>query len=196
MKRLLFLLVSASVCAVEPNEAFKKLLAGNDSFVNHHLVNQKAELSHQDLLKGQAPFAIILSCSDSRAPPEILFDQSVGDLFVVRVAGNVLGKTELDSIEYGVLHLGAPLIVVLGHENCGAVAAVLAGKTKDIPTVASLIAPAVKDGDSLEDAVIANVCQTVDALEKKPEFAALISQGKLKVVGGYYHLTTGIVRFL
>ena len=92
----------------------------------------------------QKPFAIILGCSDSRVSPEILFDQGIGDLFIVRVAGNVAGPVELDSIEYAALYLKSSLVLVLGHENCGAITAVLDGQTKEIEHVADLIAPAIQ----------------------------------------------------
>src|SRR5262249_28976095 len=140
------------------------------------------------LAEGQNPFAAILGCSDARVSPEIIFDQGIGDLFIVRVAGNVVGSLELDSIEYSAIYLKSALILVLGHQNCGAVQAVINGQTKDIESVAALITPALtlarsQKGSLLENTIKDNVIYSVDALKKSPALAALIQQGKLAVVG-------------
>lgn len=154
---------------------------------------------------GQHPFAMILSCADSRVPPEQVFDRGLGDLFVARVAGNVVSDEVLGTLEYGALHLQVPLIVVLGHERCGAVEAAvqggeLPGHTK---SVAERIAPAVQEAkkhnppDLVEESVRMNVKLVVEQLQKsQPVLAAMIQQGKVKVVGARCDLDTGVVDWL
>jgi len=158
-----------------------------------------------ELTKSQHPFAIIVTCSDSRVPPEIVFDQGLGDLFVLRVAGNVINDHSLGSIEYAVDHLAVRLIVVLGHQRCGAVKAAketIAAKGKapaHIQSLVTAIEPAVEatvNGD-LEATVRANVKNVVQALRSSvPILKAKVDSGELKVVGAYYSLDTGSVTFL
>ena len=157
-----------------------------------------------ELTKSQHPFAIIVSCSDSRVPPEIVFDQGLGDLFVIRVAGNVIDDQSLGSIEYAVDHLAVRLIVVLGHQRCGAVKAAketIAAKGKAPAHIQSLvmaIQPAVEatvNGD-LEATVKANVKDVVQALRSStPILKPKVDSGELKVLGAYYSLDTGSVTF-
>ncbi|HAB99044.1 MAG TPA: carbonic anhydrase [Parachlamydiales bacterium] len=148
------------------------------------------------LLQGQAPFATIVSCSDSRVPPEIIFDQGTGNLFIVRVAGNVAGPIELDSIDYSAKVLGSSLILVMGHESCGAVKAVVEKSTQGIENVAALIQPAVKKTTNLEMAIKANVKYVVAQLKKTPILKQLIAEKKLGCVGAYYKIETGSVEIL
>ncbi len=161
------------------------------------------------LTSGQSPFATVITCSDSRVAPELLFDQGIGDLFVIRVAGNVSDVDEVGSIEYGVGHLSTPLLVVLGHSSCGAVTAVLKGQEVhgSIPPLVDNIAPAVArakaehahaSGDALlAEAVEDNVWVSIeDLIERSEETRHLIESGKLKVVGAVYHLDTGRVEWL
>ena len=158
-----------------------------------------------ELAKTQHPFAAIVSCSDSRVPPEIVFDQGLGDLFVVRVAGNVINDEGLGSIEYAVDHLGTRLILVLGHQRCGAVDAAkqtIAAKGKapgHIQSLVTAIKPAVEATakDDLETTIKANVKNVVQALRSStPILKAEVDSGKIQVVGGYYSLDTGAVTFL
>ncbi|MFI5335017.1 MAG: carbonic anhydrase, partial [Chlamydiales bacterium] len=130
--------------------------------------------------------------------PEIVFDQGIGDLFIVRDAGNVLGPVELDSIEFAALYLKASFILVMGHEECGAVKAVMAGTTQDIENVASLISPALKgkQGASVEVCVKANVDNVVRQLNTNGPLSKLIKQGKLAVRGAYYDFISGKVELL
>src|SRR5205809_6284386 len=158
-----------------------------------------------ELAKSQHPFAIIVSCSDSRVPPEIVFDQGLGDLFVVRVAGNVIDDHSQGSIEYAVDHLAVRLIVVLGHQSCGAVKAAketIAAKTKAAAHIQSLITaiqPAVEatiNGD-LDATVKANVKDVVQALSSStPILKPKVDSGEVQVIGAYYSLDTGSVTFL
>ncbi len=157
------------------------------------------------LTKSQHPFAIIVSCSDSRVPPEIVFDQGLGDLFVIRVAGNVIDDHSLGTIEYAVDHLAVRLIVVLGHQRCGAVKAArdtIAAKTEapgHIQSLVTAIRPAVEatlHGD-LETTVKANVKDVGQALRSStPILKPKVDSGDVRVVGAYYSLDTGAVTFL
>ena len=182
--------------------ALERLIEGNKRFVKGESTHpNRDEERRLETAEQQTPFAIIVGCSDSRVSPEILFDQGLGDLFIVRVAGNVVGPIELDSIEFSALYLHSSLIFVKGHENCGAVTAVLDGKTKDIEAVASLIEPAIKqsetqEGNRLENAIKDNVLNVVAQLKKAPALQKLIKSKKLVVAGGYYHLRTGEVELL
>src|SRR5438046_5665529 len=161
----------------------------------------EAATRRADLKASQHPFAIVLSCSDSRVPPEIVFDQGLGDLFVLRVAGNVIDDQSLGSIEYAVDHLAVRLIVVLGHQRCGAVKAAketIAAKGKAPAHIQSLvmaIQPAVEatvNGD-LEATVKANVKDVVQALRSStPILKPKVDSGELKVLGAYYSLNTAL----
>jgi len=181
-----------------------ELKQGNQRFVEARMIhpdqNPETRLS---VSKSQAPFAIVLSCSDSRLPPEVIFDQGLGDLFVVRVAGNIVDPAGMGSIEYAVGHLGTPLIVVLGHQNCGAVSATLEALQPPFEephgAVASLITaitPAVEvaekqPGDLLTNTIKANVDQSRDQILQSKELKSALDSGKLKVVTGYYSLDDG-----
>ncbi len=195
--RLLLICLVAAGFAIEPSEALERLKEGNDRYMKDQLLHPNNSMDRrEEIVSGQSPFATIVGCSDSRVSPEIIFDQGLGDLFIVRVAGNVVGPVELDSIDYSVEHLGSNLVVVLGHEACGAVTAVLKGKTEDIEDVAALIRPAIKNIKNVEQATKANVRWIVSKLKETPVVKDLISRGKVRVVGGYYHLGTGQVELL
>ena len=182
-----------------------ELKAGNEHHVRHQYQHPHETATRQrELTNGQHPHAQILGCSDSRVPPEIIFDQGLGDLFVVRVAGNVATDTELGSLEYGAEHLHIPLIVVLGHESCGAVTAAVQGGEVEghITALVSLLKPAVEKsqglpGDPVANAVRANVKLVVAQLRASgPILSKLVTEGKLKIVGGVYSLETGKVTWL
>lgn len=198
----LFLAANLNAAKIAPKEALQRLVDGNQRFLNDELTHpDRTEDRRLATSSAQTPFAVILGCADSRIPPEIVFDQGIGDLFVVRVAGNVLGPLELDSIEYSVLVNGSSLVVVLGHENCGAVKAVLEKQTKDIESVAELIEPCIRNsngqnGDRLASAIKSNVQCVVGQLKRSPVLKRYIEQGNLDVVGGYYNLKTGKVDLL
>lgn len=184
------------------DEAIKRLLEGNRRYFTDQLEHpDMTSVRREEVAFKQSPFAVIVGCSDSRVPPEIIFDQGLGDLFSVRVAGNVIGPIELDTVEYAALYLDAALVLVLGHERCGAVTAVLEGNTKDIKSIAKLIEPAVKiakkeEGNTLENCIKENVKLVVEKLKKKKALASLIKKEKLKVIGGYYDLDTGHVTII
>lgn len=181
-----------------PREAFQRLKEGNARFVKGgKLCPNRTEDRRAVTASVQKPFAIVLGCSDSRVPPELAFDQGIGDIFVVRVAGNVVGATELDSVEYSALVNDSSIVLVLGHGNCGAVQAVLANNTKDIQSVADLIKPAMKEGNKdLDTAILANIQHSVKLVKESEPIRNLMNQGKLAVIGGFYDLKSGQVKFL
>src|SRR5438477_10670106 len=192
--------------SVAPAEAISKLKGGNGHYTSGNLQHpgQTRERRAQ-LANTQHPFATILSCSDSRVPPEIVFDQGLGDLFIVRVAGNVINDEGLGSVEYSVDHLGSRLILVLGHQSCGAVKAAretIAAKGKapgHIQSLVTAIKPAVEATakDDLETTIKANVKHVVDTMRAStPILKAKVDSGDVKVIGGYYSLDTGAVTFL
>ena len=190
---------------VTADSALAELTAGNAHHVTHRYQHPHETLDRQrQLVSGQNPHAEILSCADSRVPPELIFDQGLGDLFIVRVAGNVAADIELGSLEYGAEHLHVPLLVVLGHQHCGAVTAAVEGVGAEghIGALIALLRPAVEKtrgmpGDPVENAVKANVEMVVKQLRTAtPVLAELVSHGKLKVVGALYSLDTGKVTWL
>lgn len=195
-----------------PDDVLKDLMEGNARFASGKVSSPRR--SPQDfsaLADGQRPEAVIVGCSDSRVPPEILFDQGVGDLFVVRVAGNVVGGAGAvvkGSIEYAIAELNVPLIVVLGHSNCGAVKTAVKHLAEHDPLpgaineLVGLIKPAVESsksqpGDKLENAIRANVALGVERLKSlAPIVASAVKAGQVKVVGATYGLRSGKVNFL
>jgi carbonic anhydrase len=192
--------------SVAPAEAISKLKEGNGRYTSGNLQHPGQTTERRtELAKTQHPFAVILGCSDSRVPPEIVFDQGLGDLFVLRVAGNVINDESLGSIEYAVDHLATRLILVLGHQSCGAVKAAketIAAKGKapgHIESLVTAIRPAVDatvTGD-LDATIKANVKHVVDTLRAStPVLKAKVDSGDVKVIGGYYSLDTGAVTFL
>ena len=183
----------------------RELKAGNEHHVAKRYQHPHQTAARQkELSSGQAPHAIILSCADSRVAPEIILDQGLGDLFDVRVAGNVASDTELASIEYAAEHLHTPLVVVMGHQMCGAVTAAAKGGDAPghLPTLLALIRPAVEQarsqpGDLIDNAVRANVEHVVQQIRtSKPVLAELTEHKTLTVVGAVYSLNTGKVAWL
>jgi len=189
----------------EPSDPLARLMQGNARFVADEPTHWSAVAARRtEVAQTQRPFAIILGCSDSRAAPEQVFDRTVGDLFVVRVAGNVVDDVGLGSIEYAADHLHVPLLVVMGHERCGAVSAAVEGGAPHghVEAIVKRIAPAVADarkqpGDLVDNAVRANVRDVVAAIRKQSHsLADLEHEGKLKIVGARYDLDTGEVTIL
>ena len=190
---------------ITADSVLAELKTGNKHHVAHRYQHPHETLDRQrQLASGQHPHAEILSCSDSRVPPEIVFDQGLGDLFIVRVAGNVASDTELGSLEYGAEHLHVPLIVVLGHESCGAVTAAVQGGPPEghIGSLVDLIKPAVEktrgmSGDPVSNAVRMNVELVVKQLRTStPILSELVAHGKLRIVGAVYSIETGAVMWL
>jgi len=192
--------------AIAPADALKRLMEGNARYAANAPNERDFSSGRAARVQGQYPFAQILSCSDSRVAPELAFDQGPGDLFVMRVAGNVVNPELLASIEYGAQFLGAPLIMVLGHSGCGAVdAAIKVLKSKAVlpghlPQLIAAIKPAVivaektKTGDLLANAVTENVRRQVAQLKRSPPIVQkLYAAKKIDIVGGVYDLATGKV---
>lgn len=192
---------------VDPNTALQRLMDGNARFVGGTMSwpNQTAA-RRTALASGQAPYAIILGCADSRVPPEVIFDEGLGDLFVVRVAGNAPNPELIASIQYGVLVLGASLIMVLGHTSCGAIKAAIDHLIKGAPLptdhlqslvddLAYAVAPVLNaPGDQVANATKLNVQLGVQQLSTTgAPMVSAISAGTLKVVGGIYDLASGKV---
>lgn len=187
---------------VPADEALARLLDGNARFVTSSAGHPHQDAARREVLAGgQAPFAIVVSCSDSRVPPEVVFDQGLGDLFVIRVAGNVVDDLGLASIEYAAEHLGTKLVMVLGHERCGAVTAAVQGGhlPGHLPTLMEALQPAVDahreaHGDPVEGAMLANIELTAANIRSSaPILAGLVAGGELRVVGARYDLDTGAV---
>lgn len=195
---------AATHVAPSAEEVWSSLMAGNKRFVaGKPQARALAALRHK-LVAGQSPKAIILSCSDSRVGPELIFDQSLGDIFVVRTAGNVADPVALGSIEYAVEHLHSPLLVVLGHQKCGAVSAACSGEkmpSSNLEAIVDKINPAVtrakthaKVDDLLESAIKENVHQSAHDLLANSEILRLAAEsGELSVVEAEYELDSGKV---
>ncbi len=194
---------AAEAATVSPENALRRLKDGNSRYVKYNFSQVKPNRKRRlEVAKGQHPFAVIVGCSDSRVGPEIVFDQSLGDLFVVRTAGNLVDDYALGSIEYAVAHLGTRLVVVLGHERCGAVDAALQ-KAPDGGHVKSLveaITPAVeringRPGDPLENAVKENAADVAKKIRDSQPALSSLAKADVRVVEGYYDLDTGVVQF-
>ncbi len=191
---------------VSPTEALTRLKAGNQRFVASKLEHPRQTAERRtELANSQHPFAVVLGCADSRTSPELVFDQGLGDVFVVRVAGNVLNDETVGSIEYAVDHLGAQLIVVLGHERCGAIKAAretIAAKGEapgHIQSLVKAIAPAVEAtvGQDAEATAKANELYVAKELrESAPILKEMVEKGTVSVVAAHYDLDTGAVEFL
>jgi carbonic anhydrase len=199
------LVVQASDIQPTAASVLDELKAGNQRYVSGHNTHpHESSARRQELATGQHPHAVFLTCADSRVAPEILFDQGLGDLFDVRVAGNIAADDEIASIEYAAEHLHTPLIVVMGHQKCGAVSAAVEGgeAAGHLPSLIHAIQPAVDQakklpGDRVENAVRINVENVVAQLRSsKPILAELVEQGKLKIVGAVYSLDNGTVNWL
>lgn len=185
-----------------PDTALARLVAGNQRFASGNTEHPQQSIDRvHELAQSQAPFAVILGCADSRVPGEVVFDQGLGNLFDVRVAGNVVTPEVVGSIEYAVAYLKTPLVVVLGHERCGAVSAAVQGGELEgsIPSLVKAIAPALarvkgRTGNAVENAVVANIQYQVEKLlQASPVIQEAVRAGKLKVIGGRYDLDEGTV---
>ena len=183
-----------------PDEAIARLMAGNERFVSGNTMEPRRDMSRvRELSDGQSPYAAILGCADSRVPVEILFDEGFGDLFTVRVAGNVATSEEIASLEYAVGVLGSQVILVLGHTSCGAVTAAVEGKAVpgQISSLFQHITPSVPAGASIREAVEANARYQAKVLSSaSPVIKASIDAGSVKVQPAIYSLEDGRVRAL
>jgi carbonic anhydrase len=190
-------------------DPLSELKMGNQRFIEDHTVHPHQTLSRLRSLKsGQHPVATVVSCSDSRVPPELIFDQGLGDLFVIRNAGNILGDYELGSVEYAVTHLHTPIVIVLGHEGCGAIEAFVSHKHDTIPNHIQDIIDYIKSEpeeqvlddsapDYLDLAVEANVRHGVNYLQQSDSvLVKALRNGEVRVIGAVFDMDTGLVRWL
>lgn len=188
-----------------PAEALQRLQEGNQRYVSGWRLHPRQGADRRaEVLSGQQPFAVVLTCSDSRVPPEIIFDQGLGDLFVIRVAGNVVDEIGLASIEYAVAHLHTPLVVVLGHTRCGALTAALAGGPPEghLPALMALLEPTVaplrgRTSEVVDQAARLNARRMAEQLSTaQPILAPRVRAGDLQIVAACYHLDNGEVELL
>ncbi|MFP7725982.1 carbonic anhydrase [Lysobacter sp. D1-1-M9] len=199
---------AAARTTLTADQALQRLMEANKAFVADKTPTPQLDRKRRlEIAQNQTPFAVLLSCSDSRVPPEVLFGQGLGDLFTVRVAGNTVSPEGLGSIEYAVAELGVPLIVVLGHERCGAVGAAVSivrdgvsfpGAIGEMvgPILPAAIRARDEDGDWLDNAVRRNVVDVVERLKVSGKLLEdPLAAGKLKIVGGRYDLDDGHVDF-
>ena len=189
---------------ITPDAALNLLMEGNKRFVSGKIRRTNQTLANlRAVSKSQKPFAAILSCADSRVPSEILFDRGFGDLFICRVAGNVVTAEETGRLEFGTLVLGAKVLLVMGHKKCGAVDATIKGA--QVPGQIASLLDAIKPGiakldpkkaDQLEAGVKANVVYQVQKIQESPVISKLVADGQLKVVGGYFDFDSGKISLL
>lgn len=186
-------------------EALARLKAGNERYIAAHRAHPGVSARLRgELVGGQDPFGVVLTCADSRVVPELIFDATIGDLFVTSVAGNVLSAEVIGTIEYAVLQLGTPLVLILGHQGCGAVTAAVEGARfgNSIDSLIEAMQDSVsavrgKEGDLVDNCVRQNAIDVrAELLERSPEMAELATAGRLQVVAGYYALDTGVVTWL
>jgi carbonic anhydrase len=201
---------AAEKSSVSAEQAEKMLKDGSQRFIKTYCgkTPKQGNKCLKDVAMRQAPFAVVVACSDSRVPPELLFDRGLGDLFIIRLAGNIVNDAALGSIEYAVDHLGVPLVVVMGHKRCGAVQATVEAVEKKqqvpghLPALVDAIKPAVEQvkdqpGDKVDNAVRANVKLITAKLKvAEPVMAPAVKAGKVRVMGAYFDLDDGKVTFL
>lgn len=185
-----------------PEEVINRLKAGNTRFQENKLLPENQDkIAREKLLAGQDPYAIILSCADSRVVPELIFNTGIGELFVVRVAGNVANTSSVASMEYAVAHLNATVLIVLGHQNCGAVTAAVGGgdNGENLNHLLNHISPAVKhasDDARVDEVIRKNVLLTANELINSSTIIAdAVKKQRLRIVPAYYHLDSGKVDF-
>ena len=188
---------------MKKQEIINRLKAGNENFVNDKLARENQDKQRrQSQTGGQAPFAIVLGCADSRVVPELAFDTGIGELFVVRVAGNIANTSSIASMEYAVVHLGTEVIVVLGHQSCGAVTAAVSGGDNgyNLNHLLAHITPAIQasgEGADVDAVIRKNTLLTVEDLTNRSSIIKdAVKSGKVEIVPAYYHLDSGKVEFL
>ena len=184
---------------LKPDEVLKKLVQGNDDFVSEKantadISKKRRETTTTD---GQHPYAIVVTCADSRVPVEHIFSAGVGDIFVIRVAGNVVGDIELASIDYGIKHCGAKVVMVMGHTKCGAVSAAAAGYDEEyISSIMGIIKPVIAGTNDISEAEKLNVKNSYDAVVKSGIVKEKVEKHELKVVQAIFHINDGKVEIL
>ena len=189
---------------ISAEEALEKLKLGNKHFVEMKMEHPDCDKERRkEMLKGQHPFAVVVSCSDSRVPLELIFDQGLGDIFEIKNAGNILDEHVIGSIEYAVVHLGVKLVVIMGHQDCGAVTAAVnhSKESKHIKSLVKTIEPAVKKAEKQEGCLLDNAIKlnaqmsAKNLLEEDKVIAKYVKTKNVKIIPAYYHLDTGKVDF-
>ena len=189
----------------DADHALAKLLSGNENYLSGKITpNVDSSLRTDLATNGQHPYAIVITCSDSRVPAELIFDSSLGDIFVIRTAGNVISDFEIGSVEYGAEHLKCPLVLVLGHTNCGAVTAATEGGDAggSIQAIVDEITPSVQKAkdvgaeDVLSKAIEFNVMNSVNKVLSSDIINKLMEEGKVEVIGGVYDINTGTISII
>ncbi|MDE7436362.1 MAG: carbonic anhydrase [Lachnospiraceae bacterium] len=189
------------ITVASAEEALKELKEGNEEFLSGNTAELRIDLAEN----GQTPYAVVITCSDSRVAPEVLFHTTVGELFTIRTAGNVVNEFEIGSAEYGVEHLGVPLIVVMGHSNCGAVNAAVSGEAEGfIQNIIDEITPSVEEAKKIETEERAictlaenlNIQNTIRKLRTSEILSHLEAEGRVKIIGAKYDIKDGKVEFL
>lgn len=189
------------ITVASAEEALKELKEGNEEFTSGNTAELRADLAEN----GQAPYAVVITCSDSRVAPEVLFNTTMGELFTIRTAGNVVDEFEIGSVEYGVEHLGAPLVVVMGHSGCGAVGAAVSGEAEGfIQNIIDEITPSVEEAKKTEtdESAIStlaenlNIQNTIEKLRTSTILSQLEAEGEVKIIGAKYDIKDGSVEFL
>ena len=194
---LLFLMVTSSLWAITPDEALQQLKIGNQHFMDDVFRPKDLSYTRRMLISNQEPFCAILTCSDSRVDPGFIFDKNLGDLFVIRLAGNVASPVAMESIDYAAIVLKVPLLIVMGHENCGAIDAILQSKAPPelVPEIAALVDPYISRERTLKESIIDNAKGQASLLKQHPILQKALKEGTLKVVAAYYDFSTGKVDF-
>lgn len=191
---------------ISPNQAIRLLEEGNQRFVMGNLVEKHVIQARTQLVSEQKPVAVIISCSDSRVAPEIVFDQSLGNLFVIRVAGNIMNDDVMGSVQYAVDHLNVPLVLVLGHENCGVIIEALQKRKHPLylqsiinkiePATEKAISAGITQDEIVDWTVIENIKLVKDELHENSALNEKLADGQLQIIGGEYHLATGKVSWI
>ncbi len=180
-------------------ETIQLLKSGNDRYIDSDSNQANNFIKTREYIKkyGQKPHAVVVTCSDSRVAVEHIFSAGIGELFVVRTAGNIISDFDLGSIEFGCYNLGAKIILVMGHTQCGAVAATMKNSVAYgfLRSVMEEIRPVIKDARNLEEAIDANIANSVTRIHSNPVIHNLIEQGKVQIISGKYDVETGIVSF-
>ena len=189
MRFILLYVICVNLPLFGTMDNLNKLKEGNRRFI-------QGDYPRKELIAAQYPYCAVLACADSRVAPELIFDQNLGDLFVVRIAGNVATRGIIESLDFASKILKIDLIVVMGHQNCGAVSAVMEHSADiELGSLYSYIQPSIQGISSIKEAVIANVRQQIKQIKADPLLQTRFHEGSLKILGAYYNFETGLVDF-
>ena len=194
---VLMLILTCTAYGEEAQTTAEAMLEANSRYISLDEENISQDKRTDTAENGQHPYAVVITCSDSRVPAELIFDAGIGELFVIRTAGNVIGTYELGSIEYGAEHLQAPLVIVMGHTHCGAVDAALSGGAHgNIEAITSEIASCLPEGCTAAEAEILNVKNSIADIRTSHIMQELEQKGEVVILGAIYDIETGCVEFM